>query len=44
MYFEKLHHNSIEEFLTNQLQQRETKGGLLIQVSFFTIVSTFSRF
>jgi hypothetical protein len=26
------------------LQQRETKGGLLIQVSFFTIVSTFSRF
>ena len=32
MYFEKLHHQSIEEFLINQLQQCDTKGGLLIQV------------
>ena len=32
MYFKELHHQSIEEFLTNQLQRREIKGGLLIQV------------
>ena len=33
MYFKKLHHHSIEEFLTDQLQQCEGKGGLLIQVT-----------
>ena len=35
MYFKKLHHQSVEDFLTNQLQQCETKGGLLIQVNYF---------
>jgi hypothetical protein len=33
MYFKKLHLHSIEEFLIDQLQRCEGKGGLLIQVS-----------
>ena len=44
IYFEKLHHQSIEEFLTNQLQQCDTKGGLLIQVIFFGIACVFRVF
>ena len=32
MYFKKLHLHSIEEFLVDQLQRCEGKGGLLIQV------------
>ena len=40
VYFKKLHHQSIEEFLTNQLQRCETKGGLLIQVISSVILCT----
>lgn len=32
-YFKKLHHQSMEHFLIDQLQGCESKGGLLIQVN-----------
>ena len=33
MYFKELHLHSIEDFLIDQLQKYEGKGGLLIQVT-----------
>ena len=33
MYFKKLHRHSIEDFLSDQVQRCESKGGLLIQVT-----------
>lgn len=36
MYFQKLHLHSIEEFLKDQFQRCEGKGGLLIQVYIYT--------
>jgi hypothetical protein len=38
MYFKKLHLHSIEEFLIDQLQRCEGKGGLLIQVHTCAVV------
>ena len=40
VYFTKLHHQSVEEFLTDQLDRCRTKGGLLIQVTITVLEET----